>query len=91
VGLRAPGLQAELEVESRKAALKAVFAAAPPLAPLLHPNLAEIYRRNVAGLQAALDDPNAETEALEILRELIDRAALDPMEKVFEIGYPSLS
>ena len=42
-GLRAPGLQAKLdELESRKTALEAELAAAPPPAPRLHPNLAEV-------------------------------------------------
>src|SRR4029077_7446184 len=45
-GLRAPGLQAKLdELEQRKTAIEAELAAAPPPAPRLHPNLAEIYRR----------------------------------------------
>src|SRR5262249_13514170 len=85
-GLRAPGLQAKLdELESRKAALEAELAAAPPPATRLHPNLAEIYRRKVAGLQTALADPNTQTEALEILRGLIERVVLHPAEKGFEI------
>ena len=71
-GLRASGLQAKLdELESRKTALEAKLAAAPPPAPRLHPNLAEVYRRKVADLQTALADPNTQTEALEILRGLI--------------------
>jgi len=73
-GLRAPGLQAKLdELESRKTALEAKLAAAPPPAPRLHPNLAELYRRKVADLQTALADPNTQTEALEIPRGLIER------------------
>jgi site-specific DNA recombinase len=39
----------------------------------LHPNLAEVYRRKVADLQAALADPAAHAEALDILRGLIER------------------
>ena len=70
----APGLQAKLdELESRKTALEAKLAAAPPPAPRLHPNLAELYRRKVADLQTALADPNTQTEALEIPRGLIER------------------
>jgi len=85
-GLRAPGLQAKLdELESRKAALEIELAAAPPPAPLLHPNLAEVYRRKVADLQAALADPNTQTEALEILRGLIECVVLHPAETGFEI------
>jgi site-specific DNA recombinase len=85
-GLRAPGLQAKLdELEQRKTALEAELAAAPPPPPRLHPNLAEIYRRKVADLQTALADLQARTEALEILRGLIDRVVLHPADKGFEI------
>jgi site-specific DNA recombinase len=85
-GLRAPGLQAKLdELEQRKTAIEAELAAAPPPAPRLHPNLAEIYRRKVADLQAAIADPKTQTEALEILRGLIERVVLHPAEKGFEI------
>src|SRR5262249_37468562 len=85
-GLRAPGLQAKLdELESRKAALEAELAAAPPPAPRFHPNLAEIYRRKVADLQAALAEPATEAEALEILRGLVERVVLYPAETGFEI------
>jgi hypothetical protein len=55
-----------------------VRAAAPPPAPRLHPNLAEVYRRKVADLQTALADPKTQTEALEILRGLIERVVLHP-------------
>ena len=85
-GLRAPGLQAKLdELESCKATLEAELAAAPPPAPRLHPNLAEIYRRKVADLQTTLSAPETQTEALEILRGLIERVVLHPMEKGFEV------
>ena len=85
-GLRAPGLQAKLdELEQRKTVLEAELAAAPPPAPRLHPNLAEVYRQKVAGLQTALADPVTQTEALEILRGLIERVVLHPAEKGFEI------
>jgi DNA invertase Pin-like site-specific DNA recombinase len=85
-GLRAPGLQAKLdELEHRKIALEAELAAAPPSALRLHPNVAEIYRRKVADLQAALAEPKAQAEALEILRGLIERVVLHPAEKGFEI------
>src|SRR5262249_24456705 len=85
-GRRAPGLQAKLdELESRKAVLEAGLAAAPPPAPRLHPNLAEIYRRKVADLHAALAERETQTEALEILRGLIERVVLHPVETGFEI------
>jgi hypothetical protein len=75
-GLRTPALQSELEeLEQRKLVLEAELSAAPPPAPLLHPNLAEVYRQKVARLQ----------EALEHLRGLIDGIVLHPTEKGVEI------
>src|SRR6266478_8044297 len=56
-----------------------------PPAPRLHLNLAELYRRKVADLQSASAEPGTRTEALEILRGLIERVVLHPVEKGFEI------
>ena len=85
-GLRAPGLQSRLdELEQRKAALAAELDAAPPPAPRLHPNLAEVYRKKVADLQMALADPATHTEALEILRALIERVEVRSAEDGFAI------
>jgi site-specific DNA recombinase len=73
-GFRAAGLQAKLdELEQSKARLQSDIDDAPMLTPRLHPNLAELYRKKVACLREALVDPTTKTEALEILRGLIDR------------------
>ena len=40
---------------------------------LIHPNMSEIYRQQVSHLANALNDLNGYTEAVEILRSLIDR------------------
>ena len=53
---------------------------APAAAPRLHPNLAEIYRRKVANLQEPLADPATQSEALEILRGLVERVTVAPAE-----------
>ena len=45
----------------------------------------EIYRRKVAALQTALADPKTQTEALEVLRGLIERVVLHPADRGFEI------
>ena len=47
---------------------------APPVA--LHPNLPELYRRQVARLEAALNDPLIRDEAAEVFRELIEKVVL---------------
>jgi site-specific DNA recombinase len=52
----------------------------------LHPNLGEVYRRKVEELGAALRDPLIHDEALEIVRGLIDRLVVRPVEGAgFEI------
>jgi len=80
-GFRAPGLQAKLDgLESRKVALERKLADAVAPAPRLHPNLAELYARQVAALHEALADPATRDEALEITRALIERVLVRPGE-----------
>jgi hypothetical protein len=47
-------------------------------APLLHPNLAEIYRQRIERLHAALRDGGTRGEAFELIRSLIDEIRLVP-------------
>jgi site-specific DNA recombinase len=85
-GLRAQGLQAKLdELEERKARLESEIEGAPLSVPRLHPNLAEVYRKKVAGLQDALADPATQMEALEILRGLIEQVSVEVTEDGFAI------
>jgi site-specific DNA recombinase len=58
---------------------------APTVLPRLHPNLSEVYRRKLEALHESLADPQTGTEALEILRSLIDRVVLYPSDRGFEI------
>ena len=44
----------------------------------LHPNLAELYRRKVAALQDLLEGDAARTEAVEIIRSLIEQVIFRP-------------
>jgi site-specific DNA recombinase len=86
-GLRTVGLKEKLEsLEARKAEIERELAAAPAVAPRLHPNLAEVYRKKVANLAAALADRTTHSEALEILRGLVERVTVTPIEDgAFEI------
>jgi hypothetical protein len=85
-GLRAPGIQTRLdELERRKATLASDVADAPAGTLRLHPNLAEVYYRKVAGLRGALADPTTQTEAIGILRSLIERIDVRPLEGGLEI------
>ena len=46
--------------------------------PLLHPNLASIYRTRVESLEAALRDPEHGREAFDIVRGLVDEVRIVP-------------
>ena len=51
-GLRTQGLKSKLEeLEGRKGILEIEISNAPPPAPILHPNLAQLYRRKVENLK----------------------------------------
>jgi site-specific DNA recombinase len=68
-----------LALEARQEQLEAEIAAAPEAQqPLLHPNLAEIYRQKVAALAEALADEAMRDEAFELIRSLLDRIVLVP-------------
>jgi len=83
-GFRAPGLQVKLdELEQHKLKLESEIASAPAAAPRLHPNT--IYRKKVGSLQQALSDPETRSEAIEILRGLIERVAVSAAEGGFTI------
>jgi site-specific DNA recombinase len=85
-GLRTPGLQAKLEnLEACKVDLEAQIANAPVPAPVLHPNLASLYRRKVAALHESLNEPDSRTEAAGLLRGLIERIRFRNLDDGFEI------
>jgi site-specific DNA recombinase len=53
--------------------------------PLLHPNLAELYRRKVADLAAGLEQPETRKEAFPILRSLVEAILLVPDNGVLRV------
>ena len=57
-----------------------------PCAAALHPNAADAYRRQVAELEVALNDPEDRLDAITVLRGLIDKVLLTPDEDVQD-GY----
>jgi site-specific DNA recombinase len=65
-------------LEKRQRQLQQELAAthAPP--PLIHPNLAEVYRQRVERLHEALQDSATRDEAFELIRSLIDEIRLVP-------------
>jgi site-specific DNA recombinase len=85
-GLRTQGLKAKLEsLEQRKIDLEDQLSHEPPPAPILHPNLAQLYRRKVEALQTSLNDANSRTESAEILRSLVESIKVRNVEGGFEI------
>ena len=69
------------ELEGERARLAAGLEASSPAPPVaLHPNLPELYRRQVERLEAALNDPLIRDEAAEVLRDLIEKVVLVPRD-----------
>ena len=66
------------ELEGRKQDLQGKVDNASAPEPLIHPNLAEIYRAKIENLTSLLDDPGSKTEAFDIIRGLIDEVRLVP-------------
>ena len=72
-------LVAELnDLERKKEELERSLIAPADDRPLFHPNLAEVYRRKVADLQAALRDGSTRTHAMELIRGLVEEIRLVP-------------
>jgi plasmid stabilization system protein ParE len=76
-GFAGPELKAEMdELQTRKESLLAKLATADAPVPLLHPNLAALYREKVATLASALENAESRSEAAEALRDLVDAIIL---------------
>ena len=73
------------ELETKRAKLEAELAvrSAPP--PVLHPSLALLYRQKVADLATALSQPEAQADASQSLRKLIDKIVLTPQPQGYSI------
>jgi chromosome segregation ATPase len=78
-GFAGPELRAEMdELQARKESLLAQLATADAPVPLLHPNLAALYREKVATLASVLQNAESRSEAAEALRGLMDAIVLVP-------------
>src|SRR6266851_3777364 len=69
-----------ITLEARQLALQQQLAEIGAPAPLIHPNLAEIYRQRVEHLHEALLDGTTRDEAFELIRSLIDEICLVPAD-----------
>jgi site-specific DNA recombinase len=70
---------------ARREELKAKLAAADAPPPLLHPEMAGLYRQKVTALAQALEHRETRTEASEALRGLIDAIVLTPDQGELQI------
>jgi site-specific DNA recombinase len=74
-------LKEELRLlEARQAGLEWAVAVATAPAPLIHPNLAEVYRQKVTAMHEALHDASSRDEAFDVICSLIDEIRLVPVE-----------
>jgi site-specific DNA recombinase len=64
--------------DTRKAELIDLLANAEAAPPLLHPNMAEIFRRRISALHESLQAEDGKAEAAELFRTLIDQVTLVP-------------
>jgi hypothetical protein len=78
-GVPASEVKDELNANAaRREELKAKLAAVDESPPLLHPEMAKIYREKVTQLARALQEPDTRSEATEALRGLVDAIILRP-------------
>jgi DNA invertase Pin-like site-specific DNA recombinase len=80
--LRGPSVQTKLKaLEERRSHVAKELAGILDEPVRLHPNLAAAYRRKVASLQNLLQDDATRTEAVEIIRSLVDQVIFRPTAK----------
>ena len=85
-GVPASEVRDELNANAiRREELKAKLAAADAPPPLLHPEMAGLYRQKVSALAQALEHQETRTEASEALRGLIDAIVLTPDQGKLQI------
>lgn len=72
-GLYQPSMKQRLAELEREKRLLGADLSGPGVCPavLVHPNLAEAYRRRVAELESLLEDPELRNEAIEAIRSMI--------------------
>ncbi len=78
-GFPGPELKATMiALQERKAQLDARLAVTDAPIPLLHPNMAEVYRDKIHQLRLALEREDSRIQAAEAIRGLIDGIVLTP-------------
>jgi len=85
-GLYQPSMKARMdELERQRAEITQRLSKVPADIPDIHPNIADVYRRNVARFTEALIDPDGGREAADALRSLIGEIVLNPGKKRGEV------
>ena len=85
-GLYQPSMKARIdELERQKAEITQRLSEALADIPDMHPNIANVYRKNVGRFTEALADPDGGREAAEALRSLIGEIVLTPGKKRGEV------
>jgi site-specific DNA recombinase len=85
-GVPARTLKDELmALEAREDEIKSKLVATPAPKVYLAPNMAEIYRERVDGLQQALAASGEPDQAQEAIRGLIDKVVLTPVDGVLRV------
>ena len=85
-GLPARSLKDELlGLEAREDEITAKLAATPEPKVYLAPNMADLYRERVDGLQQALAAGAEQDQACEAIRDLIDKVVLTPVDGVLRV------
>ncbi|MGY0794201.1 recombinase family protein [Azospirillum argentinense] len=86
-GVPARSVKDELvRLEARQEELRLTLAEAPAKRrPLLHPNMADLYRARVTALQDALTTPDTQAEAAELIRSLIEAVVLMPEDGTLRV------
>jgi DNA invertase Pin-like site-specific DNA recombinase len=68
------------DLEAQKAPIQDQLASGTVDAPLIHPNLAKLYREKIETLADALEAQDTQAEAFEIIRSLVDKVVLTPVD-----------
>ena len=68
------------DLELKKRDIESRLAEPAPATPRIHPNVHKIYERKISDLVVTLNSGDVRTEAADILRGLIDKIVLTPLE-----------
>ena len=72
-------------LQARKDVLLAQLSTATELPPLLHPNMANLWRAEITELREALTEDRCDPEAREAVRKMVEEIRLTPKEGMLAI------